>query len=143
MVQDIVLAGFGSTGSVSLIVTSGYESGAAISSTELSGGWSTWPIERQKTRKEREEEIRQQRIKLGILPPDPEPRLEAPQLKVTRKPVRQSVRLAEPWRLTDEEIERLSHRITNDLDLEIAIHLREIERRKQQMLALILILDAA
>ena len=109
---------------------------APVAVVDSTGGWENYRYIRRRS----EEEVRRERIKLGILPPDPEPKVEAPP-KATRKSVR--LAKAEPWRLTDEEIERLRHRITNDLDLEIAIHLREIERRKQQMLALILILDAA
>lgn len=118
------------------------ESGAVVVVAEeiFSGGWPIeWP--RRKTREEREEEVRQQRIKLGILPEviDPEvvePEVVKPKSKVVR------LRIPEPWRLSDAELERLRQRITNDIDLEIAVYLREIEKRRQQMLALILILDS-
>jgi len=45
-VQDIVLAGFGSTGTVSLVVTSGYESGVAVipSAVAIPSGGAGYPV---------------------------------------------------------------------------------------------------
>lgn len=63
-VQDIVLGGFGSTGSVSLIITSGFSGGAAIAvvAEQPSGGWESYLAhrKRQDQRVYEEEKLQEQ-----------------------------------------------------------------------------------
>ena len=96
---------------------------------QVSGGWEQVTYKRRKT----DEEIRQERIKLGILPP-----VELkPTLVILPKPVQPELEL------TQAEINAIKARVQNEIDLEIALYLKAIEKRRQQMIDLILILDAA
>ena len=92
----------------------------------FSGGY--FPHVRRKT----DEEKRIERIQLGILPPDPLPEPPTPKRVI---PDREA--------LTPREIETIRARVQNEVDLEIALHLHEIEKKRRQLINLILILDAA
>lgn len=79
-VGAILTLGLGSFGSVNLLPTLGYLSGsAAPARTDQPSNWQAdyWKHPKSRTRKEREEDEREERILLGILPP--ELRIEADQ----------------------------------------------------------------
>lgn len=94
---------------------------------QISGGWEQVTYKRRKT----DDDVRQERIRLGIFPPDqPTPVILPKQVQPERE-------------LTKAEINAIKARVQNELDLEIALYLKAIEKRRQQMINLILILDAA
>lgn len=94
------------------------------------GGWETY--RHYDRRRKTDEDVRLERIRLGILPPD-EP-------KTVTLPSKTVVPVSD---LTPPEINRIRQRVKNEIDQEIAFRLLAIEKRRRQMIALVLILDAA
>lgn len=66
------------------------DSGAAERALELpSGGWPSWP--QQRSRKEVEEWIRQERIRFGVLPPDAPSSVDSPKAERAREEERRAI----------------------------------------------------
>lgn len=114
-----------------------------IAVESYTGGWENYRSYNR--RGKTEEQLRLERIRLGILSPDPEP--HKPQTS-------KSLSTPKPVELTAKELSAIKARVKNEIDVEIAIYLHKIEkqrlieeqekhRKRRLAIALVLILDAA
>jgi len=134
-IKHLISPGVGfSPGSIKYIITRGFVAGEAVEEaiTQPTGGW----IPRKKRKREdREERIRLERIKMGILEREtlklPEKTKEHPE-----KPEVFIARKARSFVLSDSEINKIRNEISSEIDIEIALYLRNIEKRNKILLAL-------
>lgn len=108
------------------------ESGAVVvvapAAVENSGGWPIYQPRRKKKEPERESHVE---IILEDIP-------EAPQT-----PKRRRLHKPKPYILSQSEIDQIRQSVQGEIDQEIAIYLRAIEKRRRRNIALVLLLDAA
>ena len=98
---------------------------------ENSGGWPIYEPRRKKKEQEREELVTGHEIILEDIPTQEQ-----------QKPKRKRQLRIEPHVLSQSEIDQILETVQGEIDQEIAIYLRAIEKRRRRNLALVLLLDA-
>lgn len=111
---------------------SGTDAVVVAVSEENSGGWPIYEPRQRKKKEEDRAEIILEDIPTEEQQPERKPK-QRPRLKIGPK----------PNILSQSEIDQILASVQGEIDQEIAIYLRAIEKRRRRNLALVLLLDAA